>query len=167
MSSRRFWLSFGLSSMLGWLVVPAIPATADEQLPAQAPSGGVTVTCDFIEIAATKGKATAVDPALGAVEKKLKKAPFSTQWSEFKQLSTTSKKLDKKKAEAIPLKQGSATATLLETVDKSGARLNVTIESPKGKKALDNTSVVSAADYVIYTIVQSNGDGHLLAVTCR
>jgi len=156
MSSRRFWLSFALMSSLGSV---SIPATADER--------PVTVTCDFIEIAATKGKAASIDAALGPVEKKLKKAPFSTQWSEFKQLSTTSKKLDKKKAEAIPLKQGSATATLLETVDKSGARLNVTIESPKGKKAVDNTSVVSAADYVIYTIVQSNGDGHLVAVTCR
>jgi hypothetical protein len=164
MSGRRFWLSFALSSTLGSV---SIPATADERLPAQAPPKAATVTCDFIEIAATKGKGASVDPALGPVEKKLKKAPFSTQWSEFKQLSTTSKKLDKKKTETFALKQGSVTATLLETVDQQGARLNVTIESPKGKKAVDNTSVMSAADYVIYTIVQSNGDGHLVAVTCR
>lgn len=150
--SSRLWLAFPLAIALG--------ATASAQ-----PSKDVAVSCDFVEIAATKGKA-AVDPALGPVEKKLKKAPFS-QWSEFKQLSTTTKKLDKKKPESFALKQGSVTAVLLETVDKSGARLNVTIESTKGKKAVDNTSVVSAADYVIYTIVQPNGDGHLVAVTCR
>jgi hypothetical protein len=164
MSSRRVWLSFAMSSALGSV---SISATADERAPAQAPSGPVHVSCDFIEIAASKGKDAAVDPALGPVEKKLKKPPFSTQWSEFKQLSATSKKLDKKKPESFGLKHGSVTATLLETVDKSGARLNVTIESPKGKKAVDNTSVVSAADYVIYTIVQPSGDGHLVAVTCR
>jgi len=160
MRGRRVWLSvissFGLSSM----------SLADQRVvPLQ--GGNVSVACDFIEIGATKTKDTSIDPALGPVEKKLKKAPFSTQWSEFKQLSTTSKKLEKKKSESISLKHGSATATLLETVDKSGARLNVTIESPKGKKAVDNTTLVSAADYVIFTIVQANGDGHLVAVTCR
>jgi hypothetical protein len=157
----RGWLSIALSMTLG-----ALPATADERFRAQAP-GGVQVTCDFIEISAIKGKGPSIDPALGPVEKKLKKAPFSTQWGEFKQLSTVSRKLDKKKPEAIALKQGSATATLLETVDKSSVRLNVTIESPRGKKAVDNTSMVSAADYVIFTIVHANGDGHLVAVTCK
>jgi hypothetical protein len=163
MSGRRFWLSMALSSSLGSMSIPAI---ADEQIPAQAPAS-VSVTCDFIEIGATKTKTPSMDPALGPVEKKLKKPPFSSQWTEFKQLSSTTKKLDKKQAESFPLKQGALTATLLETVDKSSARLNVTIESPKGKKAVDNTSTVSAADYVIFTIVHTNGDGHLVAVTCK
>ncbi|MGN6111181.1 MAG: hypothetical protein ACTHU0_39145 [Kofleriaceae bacterium] len=156
--SGRLLLSVALSTTL------AGAALADEPSPMQEP--GPQVTCDFIEIGATKGKPS-IDPALRPVEKKLKKAPFSTQWTEFKQLSQTQKRLVKKKTEAIPLKQGSATATLVETVDASKVRLTVTIDNAKGKKAVDNTSVVDAADYVIYTIVLPNEDGHLVAVTCK
>lgn len=164
MNVRSLWLSVVLSSTLG---APAI-ADEPEKVPAQAPPAAVSVTCDFIEISATKSKTTSIDPKLGPVEKKLKKAPFSTQWTEFKQLSETNRKLEKKKTETIPLKQGSATATLVEIVDKSKARITITIDNAKGKQAVNQTTLLDAGDYVIHTVVlPPNDDGHLVAVTCK
>src|SRR5437762_10164085 len=77
----------------------------------------VTADCEFLEISAKAGD-KAIDADLKPLEKKLKKPPLST-WTHFKLLSRSQKVLAKKKAEAIPLKIGSATATLVETVDKS------------------------------------------------
>jgi hypothetical protein len=159
----RVWLSLILASL-------SAPAVADEPgtIPAQAPPAAVSVTCDFIEISATKGKTASIDPKLAPIEKKLKKAPFSTQWTEFKQLSETSRKLEKKKTEVIPLKQGSATATLVEIVDKSKARITVTIDNAKGRQAVNTTTLLDAGDYVIHAVVlPPNDDGHLVAVTCK
>lgn len=167
--SVRFWLPLVMCSTL-W---GAARADAPASVPAQAPPAQLAVTCDFIEIGATKSKAgpppaaPSIDPRLGPVEKKLKKAPFSTQWAEFKQLSQANRKLEKKKTEAIALKQGSATATLVEIVDKSKARITVTIDNAKGKQAVNTTTLLDAGDYVIHAVVLPNEDGHLLAVTCR
>lgn len=163
MSVRWVWLSVVVTA---GLAAPAGPAFADKpEVPAAA---AVAVTCDFIEISATKGKSPSIDPKLAPLERKLKKAPFSTQWSEFKQLSQTSKKLAKKKTEAIQLAQGSATATLVELVDKSKARITVTIDNAKGKQAVNQTTLLDAGDYVIHAVVlPPNDDGHLVAVTCK
>jgi hypothetical protein len=161
--SVRFWLSLIVSSTLSASVLADGPAV----VPAQAPSDSVHVTCDFIEIAATKGKAASIDPKLAPIEKKLKKGPISTQWNDFKQLTQVNKKLDKKKAEAIALKQGSATATLVEIVDKSKIRITVTIDNAKGKQVVNTTTLLDAADYVIHVELLPNDDGHLLAVTCK
>ena len=149
-----------------WVLVLSalLPATALAQKGDPAPA----VTCDFIEIGATKGKSPSIDPKLAPVERRLKKAPFSTQWSEFKQLSQTSKKLVKKKTETIGLAQGSATATLIEIVDKSKVRITITIDSAKGKQSVNQTTLLDAGDYVIHTmLLPPNDDGHLVAVTCK
>jgi hypothetical protein len=151
------------SSVLSASVLADEPVTT----PAQAPAASLAVTCDFIEIGATKSKAPSIDPKLGPVEKKLKKAPLSSQWNDFKQLSQANRKLVQKKTEDIPLKQGSATATLLEIVDKSKVRITVTIDNAKGKQAVNQTTLLDAGDYIIHAVVLPNDDGHLLAVTCK
>lgn len=172
--SVRFWLGLVVSSAVSSVLaapVLAAPAVAGEPakaVPAQAPAAPLAVTCDFIEISATKGKAPSIDPKLGPVEKKLKKAPFSTQWSEFKQLSQATRKLEKKKTEQISLKQGGATATLVEIVDKSKVRITVTIDNAKGKQVVNQTTLLDAGDYVIHAeVLPPNDDGHLVAVTCK
>ena len=166
--SVRFWLSLVVASTLSSPVLADGPVKGPAKIPQQAPAAPLAVTCDFIEIGATKGKAPSIDPKLAPIEKRLKKAPFSTQWNEFKQLSQASRKLEKKKTEAIALKQGSATATLVEIVDKSKVRLTVTIDNAKGKQAVNQTSLLDAGDWVIHTVVlPPNDDGHLVAVTCK
>ena len=146
--SLRFWLA---TSIVLALAQPAFAGDAD---------------CNYIEIAATKSDKAAMDPELKPLEKKLKKAPFST-WNQFKLLSRSKKSLEKKKPEPIGLKIGSATATLIEIVDKSKVRLTVTLDDDKGKQVATNTTTVDAGDYMIYVHPMANNEGHLLSWTCR
>lgn len=166
--SVRFWLSWIVSTALaGPGLIGSALADAPRRVPAQAPAA-LHVTCDFIEIAATKSKTPSMDGRLGPVEKKLKKGPISAQWNDFKQLTQASKRLEKKKTETIGLKHGSSTATLIEIVDKSKVRITVTIDNAKGKQVMSQTSLIEPGDYVIHTVVvPPNDDGHLLAVTCK
>lgn len=136
-------------------VLSARPAYAD-----------VATECEFFEIAAKTGDKPSIDAELKPVEKKLKKAPFST-WNEFKLLSHAQKSLSKKKPESIGLKIGAATATLVEIVDKSKVRLTVTMDDEKGKQVANNTTTVEAGDHVIFVHGLPNNEGHLLSLTCK
>ena len=130
---------------------------------AQAPA--VKVTCDVIEISAATGKDGSIDPALKAMEKKLKAQPWA--FNQYKLLSQSQKSLEKGKQESLDLKNGSGTAKLIETVDKSKVRLSIT-EEHGGKKVVDNTTTIAAGDWLIVGHpVGSNKDGHLVAVSCK
>lgn len=130
---------------------------------AQAPV--VKVSCEFLEINASTAKAASLDPALKHIEKKLAAQPWS--FNQYKLLTKAQKSLEKGKTEAIALKHGSATATLVETVDKSKVRLNVT-EDHGGKRMVNNTTTIAAGDWLIVGHpVPPSKDGHLLAVSCK
>jgi hypothetical protein len=126
----------------------------------------VIAECEFLEISARAGDKPAIDGELKPLEKKLKKPPFGS-WNQFKLLGHTQKALAKKKQEPIPLKTGSATATLVEIVDKSKVRLTVTMSDPRGKEVANNTATVEAGDYVIYVHPLPGNEGHLLSVSCK
>jgi hypothetical protein len=126
----------------------------------------VTASCEFFEISAKTADKPAIDGELKRVEKKLKKPPFST-WNQFKLLSHAQKSLAKKKAEPIALRMGSATATLVEIVDKSKVRLTVSMDDDKGKQVVNNTTTVEAGDFMIYVHPMANNEGHLLSWTCN
>jgi hypothetical protein len=149
------------AASLALMTVAALIAAAS---PARAE---VTADCEFLEISAKTGDKPAIDAELKPVEKKLKKPPFSS-WNQFKLLSRSQKSLPKKKAESIGLKFGAATATLIETVDKSKLRIAVTMDDDKGKQVVNNTSTVEAGDYLMYVHPFGNTtDGHLLSLTCK
>jgi hypothetical protein len=133
---------------------------------ADAAHGDVAVDCEILEMTGKAGDKPMIDPELQPVEKKLKKPPFST-WNQFKLLSKSQKSLAKKKVESIPLKLGSATATLVEIVDKSKVRLTVTMDDDKGKPVASNTTTVEAGDYVIFVRALPNNEGQLLSLTCK
>src|SRR5215467_9365618 len=122
------------------IAVAAVPALA---APAKDARADVTASCEFLEISAKTGDKPAIDAELTRVEKKLKKPPFST-WNQFKLLSHSQKSLAKKKTEPIGLKIGSATATLVEIVDKSKVRLTISMDDEKGKQVANNTTTVEA-----------------------
>jgi hypothetical protein len=126
----------------------------------------ITAECEFLEMSAKAGDKPAIDAELQPVEKKLKKPPFST-WNQFKLLSHSQKSLVKKKVEPINLKIGSATATLVEIVDKSKVRISVTMDDDKGKQVASNTTTVEAGDHVIFVHPLANNEGHLLSLTCK
>lgn len=153
-----------------WVLGACIAAVSS--LPAHAGPAGearadVTASCEFFEISAKAGDKPSIDGELKRVEKKLKKPPFST-WNQFKLLSHAQKSLAKKKAEAIGLKIGSATATLVEIVDKSKVRLTISIDDEKGKQVVaNNTTTVDAGDFMIYVHPLANNEGHLFSWTCN
>jgi hypothetical protein len=126
----------------------------------------VTADCDFLEISARAGDKPSIDGELKPLEKKLKKPPFSG-WNQFKLLGHTRKALAKKKPEPIGLRTGSATATLVEIVDKSKVRLTVTMNDPRGKEVVNNTAAVEAGDYLMYVHPLPGNEGHLLSVSCK
>jgi len=160
MTGRR-WLAVA-AGVLSIAIAGVRPAAAG---PNDA-RGEVTASCEFFEISAKTGDKPAIDGELKRVEKKLKKPPFST-WNQFKLLSRSKKSLAKKKAEPIGLKIGSATATLVEIVDKSKVRLTIAIDDDKGKQVATNTTTVDAGDFMIYVHPLANNEGHLLSWTCN
>ena len=125
-----------------------------------------TVGCAILEITAAQGKEPSIDGELERLKKKFKKPPFSS-WNQFKLAMKEQRTLTKGKPEAIPLKHGKATATLVEIVDKSKVRLVVTVTDPQGKKLVDSKSTVEAGDYLVHGHSLANNDGHLLALTCK
>lgn len=149
--------------IVAMVLTVVVPALAGITRPARA---DVTADCEFLEISAKAGDKPAIDAELKPVEKKLKKPPFST-WNQFKLLSHSQKSLAKKKVEAVNLKIGAATATLVEIVDKSKVRLTITMADDKGKQVANNTTTVEAGDYMIYVHPLADNGGHLLSLTCR
>ena len=160
MTGRR-WLAVAAGALIT-VVAGVRPAPAGPN----DTRGEVTASCEFFEISARTGDKPAIDGELKRVEKKLKKPPFST-WNQFKLLSHSQKSLAKKKAEAIGLKIGSATATLVEIVDKSKVRLTISMDDDKGKQVASNTTTVEAGDFMIYVHPLANNEGHLLSWTCN
>jgi hypothetical protein len=152
-SRRTSWLAAAL--ILGVALIAPRWARAE-----------VTAGCELFEISAKTGEPAAIDAELKPVEKKLKKPPFST-WTQFKLLSHAQKSLTQKKVEPIALKLGSATATLVEIVDKSKLRLTITMDDDKGKHVVNNTTTVEAGDYLMFVHGLPGNEGHLLSVTCK
>ncbi|HEU0032420.1 MAG TPA: hypothetical protein VFQ53_17430 [Kofleriaceae bacterium] len=157
----RTWIAI---SLVAALAAPAVADTARADRPRPMQANQVEVGCDFIEIVATSGKDASVDGELKPLEKRLKRLK---NWNQFKQASKTTKTLATKKPEKLKLKNFTATATLVEVVNKSQVRLNLELEDGKGKVVANQTQLVSAADWVITAYVQTNGDGYLLAASCK
>ncbi len=150
------------------LLAAASPAMADDvpampfkpRLVQQQPA--VAVTCEVFEVWASHGKGN-VD---GAINKQLaKRLETSLKQNDFKLQSSNQAALAPKKAQSIKLAKGSATITLIETVNKTQARMQVDFNAVKGNSK--QTVLVAAGDYVIIGVNQSGdakADAHVLAV---
>ena len=149
------------------IAVMAIPmvAFADKSEPPTA-AQKIQISCDFIEIAASKAKDPSIDGELKPMQNRLDSA-FGERWNQFRLLSRAQQTLEKKQPAAIKLKDGAATATLIEIVDKSKARLTVEINDGKGKPLATQTQLVAGGDWVITVVIKPNKDGHLLAGSCK
>jgi hypothetical protein len=161
-----------LRGLVGFVALLAMTATApadadkldSRRLPAQQPAA-VSVTCDVVEVWATHGKGSDA-----GIDKQLAKRLGATlKQNDFKQLSSNKATLETKKAQTLKLSKGNASITLIETVNKSQARLTVDFTSVKGNSK--QTTLVSAGDYLIVSVNQSNdpkAEAHVLAVgSCK
>jgi hypothetical protein len=120
--------------------------------------------CEYLEIAASNGKAPAIDGELKPLDKKLKKPPF-TSWNTFHKLSGGPMSLAKQKADSLKLAQGGASILLRDRTDKK-LELTVTIDGADGKRVLDNKQSVPVGEWSMF-VHTAKDDGHILAVTCK
>lgn len=144
-----------------WLAALAVVALST-------PAFAGDAECDYVEIAATStkdAKETSVDPELKAVDKKLRKAPF-TAWNTFKKLSSGTMSLSANKPETLKLKQGSSTVMVRGRSPKK-VELTVTMDNAAGKRILDAKPVVKAGDWLLLVGTNAKDDGHILGLTCR
>ena len=120
--------------------------------------------CDYLEIAASTGKAPAMDGELKALDKKLKKPPFAS-WNTFHKLSGGPLALVKQKADTLKLAQGGASILMRDRSDKR-IDLTVTIDGSDGKRVLDNKQSVPIGEWSVF-VHTTKDDGHILALTCK
>lgn len=150
--SPRFWLAAVVVGA-GAVAAAARPALAGD------------AECSYLEIAATTAKEGSIDLELKALDKKLKKPPFSA-WNTFKKLSSGTVVLTKSKPEMLKLKQGAATLLLR---DRSAKRLEltVTMDNAQGMRVLETKTAFNAGDWQLFVVTDKKDDGHILALTCR
>ncbi len=120
--------------------------------------------CSYVEIDAANTKAPSVDPALQALEKKLKSPPF-TSWNTFRKATGGSVALVKLKPETLKLQHGAATILLRDRNDKK-VDLTATIDGADGKRVLDNKQSVSVGSWTAW-VYNVKDDGHILALSCK
>ena len=123
-----------------------------------------TAECQYLEISATTSKAPAIDPELKALDKKLKKPPFSA-WNTFHKLSGGPISLAKQRPNALKLAQGAVSLLLRDRTDKK-LELAVTIDGADGKRVLDNKQALAVGDWSVWGHSVKD-DGHILALQCK
>jgi hypothetical protein len=120
--------------------------------------------CNYLEISATGGKSPAIDGELQALEKKLKKPPFSS-WNTFHKLAGGQVTLGRLKAEPLKLQLGAASLLLRERKDNR-LELTITIDGPDGKRVLDTKQTINTNEWNVWGH-NVKDDGHILALTCK
>lgn len=149
-----------------WLPVAAF---AQPKSPGQAPppadKEAPSVTCVFVEVAATSAKEPSMDPELEDLKKKLSKPPF-TSWNVFKLQHKEQRVLAVKKAETIKLKLGSLDAKFLGTANTNEVRLSISFDV-NNKNIVNTTAVIKKSQYFVHGHSLPDNSGHLVALTCK
>jgi hypothetical protein len=147
--------------------IAAFAAIATSARPAFADDAA---SCTFLEIAASTTKEGSVDAELQPLEKKLKKPPFSS-FNTFKLLGRQERSLTAMKGESLKLQRGAAQVILRDVDRREGKKarvgVGVQIDDDQGKRVLDTKVSVDAGDYLVLGRLLANGDGHMLAMTCK
>lgn len=155
-----------LPKLATWTAL-AVLATAVVATPARADD---TAACSFLEISASTTKDGGVDGELQPLQKKLKKPPFSA-YNTFRLLGRQERELTAMKQENLKLKQGSAQVILRDVDRREGKKarvgVGVTMDDDQGKRVLDTKVSVDAGDFLVLGRSLANGDGHLLAMSCK
>ena len=143
--------------LVSLIALPAV-AFADEK-----------ASCDFLEISASTTKEGGAAPELRALEKKLKKPPFSS-WNTFRLLGRQDKVLVQQRAETLKLQLGQAQMILRDVDRKAGRKgrvgLGASMDDQSGRRVLDTKVSVDAGDFLVIGRSLPNNEGHLLAFTC-
>lgn len=137
---------------------------------AAAPLAHADVACSVVEIEATVGDRPSVDPELKALERKLKKPPFSS-WNTFKRLGATSLALAPAKVGEAQLVHGKLGVMLRDVSERGGKRprlaMGVTLDDAAGRRVVDTKINVDAGDWFMLGRSLPGNKGHLIALNCK
>lgn len=122
-----------------------------------------SVTCTALEIRASVAASPNMPPELKALEKKLRKPPFSS-WNAFALLSNTSVVAVVLKPTQLALVMGKA-ALLVREASAQRVAVTVTMDDESGQRVVDTKVSMALGDYVVIGRPIGN-DGHLLAIRC-
>ncbi|MBK9030437.1 MAG: hypothetical protein IPL61_03700 [Myxococcales bacterium] len=137
---------------------------------AAAPIARADVACSIVEIEATVTDRPSVDPDLKALERKLKKPPFSS-WNAFKRLGATSLTLAPAKVGEAQLVHGKLGVMLRDVSERGGKRprlaMAVTLDDAAGRRVVDTKINVDAGDWFMLGRSLPGNKGHLIALNCK
>ena len=158
------------SRLVGALAAFALVVVPGSLIGAPTAHADETIACELIEVSATSTTKPEVDPALDTISKKLKKPPFSS-WNNFKVLSKHSLTLSQRKAQTLKLTKGQ-TSVLFREVSRDPTKkvrlgLTMSMDNVKGKRVFDTKLNVDAGDLIVLGGPMSDGEGLLLALSCR
>lgn len=147
-----------LAVLLGTLLFGAAPARADD-----------TLTCEVVEIDASKTDKPQIDAALKDLERKLKKAPFSA-FNTFRKSARISKSMSKLNSETFTTPHGAVTVIIRE-IDRPSKKkvrlsLGIQLETKAGKQYTESRVSIDAGDFTMFAR-GSDKEGVITAVGCR
>ena len=127
-------------------------------------------SCSAIEMMMTKAKdAQPLPDQAKALEKKLKKPPFSS-WNVFKVSSSSDFDLEHMKTKSLKLAAGASTLVLKDVVEggkRPTFKIQITMDGASGKRVFDSLVNLESGDYLDYGELLPNDDGHFVFLTCK
>lgn len=145
------------------LCASVIPAWAQDKEP--------SMSCEVVEIEATKADKPSIDADLKHLEKKLKKGPFAS-FNKFTKLARETRKLVLLKKERFDTPKGAVEVIIRDigqATKKKRARLSlgITLETEKGTQYLDAKQSVDAGDFLMFARQVSETQTIVTAVGCK
>jgi phosphate-selective porin len=126
-----------------------------------------TMTCQVVDIVATKTDQPAIDPDLKDVEKKLKGKAFSA-WNTFKQRARLAKQVEKGSAADYDVPGGKVTVTVLNVTQKKKRtryELDITLQPKSGKSSARSKSKVDSGDFALFA--RGDEEATITAISCK
>lgn len=150
---------FALAVLLGALVLGTAPAHAED-----------TLTCEVVEIDASKTDAPDIDAALRDLESKLKHAQFSA-FNTFRKSSRETRAMTKLDSETFATPHGAVTV-IIRDINRSSKKkkmrlsLGIQLETKAGKQYTDSKVNIDAGDFTMFARANAK-TGVITAVGCR
>lgn len=147
-----------LGVVIGALVLGAAPAHAED-----------TLTCEVVEIDASKTSTPDIDAALRDLEAKLKHAQFSA-FNTFRKSARISRAMTKLNSETFTTPHGAVTV-IIRDISRTSKRkvrlsLGIQLETKAGKQYTDSKVSIDVGDFTMFARATSK-TGVITAVGCR
>lgn len=155
---RPSWL-LALAAVLGALLLGTAPAHAED-----------TLTCEVVEIDASKTDAPEIDAALRDLENKLRHAQFSA-FNTFRKSSRETRSMTKLNSETFTTPHGAVTV-IIRDINRSSKKkktrlsLGIQLETKAGKQYTDSKVSLDAGDFAMFARASAKS-GVITAVGCR